>query len=341
MVMALSLRRGDILSSVPVVTTNQSTRYGMTLPLTGVPLTEHRDLLKEMADLGYTDLWSAEAEGCDAFTPLVLASQYAPELRLGTAIVPAFTRGPALIAQSAASLALVSGGRFVLGLGTSSDVIVERWNGIPFDRPYQRMRDTVRCVKALLAGEKVSEEYESFTIRGMRLAEPPPGPVPVMVAALRPGMLRLAGRDADGAIVNWLAAEDVRTVAPYVREHDPAKEIVARIFVCPTADADRARAIGRRMVTAYLNVPVYAAFHDWLGRGDVLAKMWEAWRAGDRQAALEAVPESLVDELLIHGPAGACRERIEAYREAGVTTPVIMLVEPGDPATALRDLAFR
>ncbi len=316
-------------------------RYGMTLPLPGVPLTEHRDRLMEMADLGYTDLWSAEADGSDAFTPLVLASQYAPEARLGTAIVPAFTRGPALIAQSAASLALVSGGRFVLGLGTSSDVIVERWNGIPFDRPLGRVRDTVRCVKALLAGEKVTEAYETFTVSGIRLGQPPAGPVPVMVAALRPGMLRLAGREADGAIINWLSAEDVRTVAPYVREHHPAHEIVARIFVCPTEDAERARAIGRRMITAYLNVPVYAAFHDWLGRGDVLAKMWEAWRAGDRQGALEAVPDSLVDELLVHGPPGACREHIEAYREAGVTTPVIMLIETADTAAAVRDLAFR
>src|SRR4051812_28049261 len=316
-----------------------SPRYGMTIPFDGVPLHEQREWIKELADLGYTDVWSSEADGADAFTPLALASQWAPGLRLGTAIVPAFTRGPALIAQSAATLAAASGGRFVLGLGTSSDVIVERWNGIPFDRPYQRVRDTVRCVKALLAGEKVTEEYETFSVRGMRLADPPSGPVPVMVAALRPGMLGLAGREADGAIINWLAAGDVRTVAPYVRRHDPAKEIVARIFVCPTDDAEQARAIGRRMVTAYLNVPVYAAFHDWLGRGEVLAKMWEAWRAGDRQGALEAVPDSLVDDLLVHGPPGACRDRIEAYREAGVTTPVLMLIAPGDTATAVRDLA--
>lgn len=315
-------------------------RYGVTVPLLGVPLAQQRELIAEIADLGYTDLWSAEADGTDAFTPLVLASQWAPELRLGTAIVPAFTRGPMTMAQSAATLANLSGGRFVLGLGTSSDVIVERWNGVPFDRPYQRVRDMVRCVKALVAGEKVTADFETFSLKGAKLAEPAANPMPVMVAALRPGMLRLAGRESEGAIVNWLAASDVPTVAPYVRESDPAREIVARIFVCPTADAERARAIGRRMITAYLNVPVYAAFHEWLGRADVLRKMWDAWQAGDRQAALEAVPDSLVDELLVHGRPEECRDKIEAYRQAGVTTPVLMLVETEDPAAALRDLAL-
>ena len=201
------------------------------------------------------------------------------------------------------------------------------------------MRDTVRAVKALLAGEKVTEAYETFSLAGARLAEPPGAEVPVMVAALRPGMLRLAGREGDGAIVNWLSAGDVHTVAPYVRETDPAKEIVARIFVCPTSDAEQARAAGRRMITAYLNVPVYAAFHQWLGRGEALAPMWAAWRAGDRAGALAAVPDSVVDELLIHGPPEACRERIEAYRAAGVTTPVLMLIAPDDPAGAVRALA--
>jgi probable F420-dependent oxidoreductase len=316
-------------------------RYGMTVPIPGVPLAAHRDVVAELADLGYTDLWTGEADGHDAFTPLVLASQWAPGLRLGTAIVPAFTRGPLVIAQSAASLAQASGGRFVLGLGTSSDVIVERWNGVPFEHPLPRVRDMVRCVKALLAGQKVTEEYETFAVAGARLVEPPGAAVPVMVAALRPGMLRLAGRESDGAIVNWLSAGDVRTVAPFVRETDPSREIVARIFVCPTADAERARAAGRRMITAYLNVPVYAAFHRWLGRADALEPMWKAWEAGDRAGALAAVPDSVVDELLIHGPPEACRQRIEAYRQAGVTTPVLMLIAPDDPVAAIRDLAPR
>ncbi len=318
-------------------------RYGMTIPLAGAPLAAQREAIVELADLGYTDLWSMEADGYDAFTPLALASQWAPGLRLGTAIVPVYTRGPALIAQSAMALAEVTGGRFVLGLGASSDTIVERWNGVPFERPYQRVRDTVRWVKAALSGEKVTGEYETITASGFRLGPKVTTPVPVMVAALRPGMLRLAGREADGAILNWLSAADVRTVAPYVHEAGPEdgpdKEIVARIFVMPTEDAEAARAVARRMITTYLNVPVYAAFHEWLGRGDLLRPMWDAWQAGDRQGALAAVPESVVDELVIHGSPGHCRERIEEYREAGVTTPVLLVIPAGDPREAQRALA--
>ncbi|HKN89342.1 MAG TPA: LLM class flavin-dependent oxidoreductase, partial [Acidimicrobiia bacterium] len=136
---------------------------------------------------------------------------------------------------------------------------------------------------------------------------------------------------------NWLASTDVAQCTAAIGNADA--EVVARIFVCPTEDADFARNLGRLLISTYLTVPAYAAFHDWLGRGDVLRKMWDAWRAGDRQGALDAVPDSLVDELLVHGPPGACREHVEAYREAGVTTPVLMLVAPDDTAAALRGLA--
>src|ERR671911_749887 len=129
-------------------------RYGMTIPFDGVPLHEQRDWVVELADLGYTDVWSSEANGADAFTPLALASVWAPSLRLGTAIVPAYTRGRATLAQSVGSIAQAAPGRFVLGLGSSSNVIVERWNGIPFEEPYQRVRDTLRYLRTALSGEK-------------------------------------------------------------------------------------------------------------------------------------------------------------------------------------------
>jgi probable F420-dependent oxidoreductase len=309
--------------------------YGITIPFDGIPLPEQRDLVAELPDLGYTDAWSSEAGGADAFTPLALASVWAPSLRLGTAIVPAFTRGPATVAQSAATLAAAAPGRFALGIGTSTEVIVERWNAGEFDRPYQRVRDLVRFLRAAMAGAKVSERYETFAVDGFRLALVPEQPPKLLIAALRPGMLRLAGREGDGAILNWLAPDDVPTVAPYVQQAGPDRELVARIFVAPVGDAEAARAVARRAIAGYLTVPVYRAFHEWLGRGEQLAPMWRAWEAGDRKAALAAIPDEVVDELVVHGPPEACREQVRRYVEAGVTTPVLALLPTGGNPTEL------
>jgi len=315
--------------------------YGLTIPLAG-PLHAQRDLIASLPDLGYTDVWSAEAGGADAFTPLALAGAWAPRLRLGTAIVPAFTRAPATIAQSAAALADAAPGRVAIGIGSSSDIIVRRWNGIPFDRPYQRVRDVVRFLRVALTGERVKREYPTFTVDGFRLLLVPEVQPTLLVAALRPGMLRLAGREADGAIVNWLSADDVRTVAPYVHEGGPDKEIVARIFVAPSPDPAVARATGRAAIAAYLTVPVYRAFHEWLGRTDALAAMWRAWADGDRRGAAAAIPDEVVDALVVHGSPQQCREHIGRYVASGVTTPVIALLPvPGDPADHVRALAPR
>jgi probable F420-dependent oxidoreductase len=312
-------------------------RHGITVPFEGVPLHEHREWFEEAEALGYTDLWSAESGGADAFTPLALAAAWAPTLRLGTAIVPAFTRGAATLAATVASMVQAAPGRFALGIGTSSNVIVENWNGIPFELPYQRVRDTIRFLRAALAGEKVTQEYETFAVKGFRLGIRVDEMPPILVAALRPGMLRLAGRDGDGAIINWLSADDVKTVVPHVGD---GKEIVARIFVLPTEDEEVVRFVGRRALAAYLNVPVYAEFHEWLGRGEVLRPMWDAWRAGDREAATAAIPDSLVDELIVHGSPADCRAHLARYAENGVTTPApAIMAGPDDARQAMRDLA--
>jgi len=313
-------------------------RYGITIPFEGVPLHEHRDWFAEVADLGFTDVWSAESGAHDAFTPLALAAAWEPRLRLGTAIAPAFTRGPATLAECAASLAQAAPGRFALGIGASSNVIVERWNALPFDRPFQRVRDTIRFLRAAFAGEKVTEDYETFSIRGFRLgfaleADEVP---PILVAALRPGMLRLAGTEGDGAILNWLSADDVRTVAAHVGEE---KEIAARIFVMPSEDRDTVNFVGKRAIAAYLNVPVYRAFHEWLGR-DSLQGMWEAWASGDRAGAVDAVPDDVVDELIVHGSAEACRAHLQRYIDNGVTTPAPAVFPVGiEVREAVRALA--
>ena len=306
-------------------------RPGMTVPLPG-HLHAQRDRLSELADLGYTDIWSAESDGADGFTPLTLAAAWEPRLRLGTAIIPAYTRAPACLAQSAASLADAAPGRFALGLGSSSNVIVERWNGIPFEQPYRRVRDMVRFLREAFSGEKVSRKFDTFEVDGFRLGVRPEVAPPVLVAALREQMLAMAGREADGVIINWLAPEDVPTVASVV--HGAAggedREVVARIFVCPSERADVVREGARRAIAAYMNVPVYAAFQDWLGRGDALRPMWEAWAAGDRKGALAVIPDEVVDALVIHGSAEHCRSRISDYFENGVTTTSLAIL-PLDP----------
>jgi probable F420-dependent oxidoreductase len=321
-------------------------RYGITIPFDNVSLGAQREWVEELPDLGYTDVWSSEANGADAFTPLTLASVWAPRLRLGTAIVPTFTRGPACLAQSVGSIAQAAEGRFVLGLGTSSDVIVERWNGIEFTEPYRKTRDMVRFLRTALTGEKVTETYDTFSVRGFKLGVVPEQPVAILVAALREGMLRLAGREGDGAIINWLSADDVATVAPVVRQFGPGpdgreKEIVARIFVAPSEDADLVRNLGRYAIAAYLNVPVYAAFHEWLGRGPQLADMWRLWKEGDRKAALAAISDEVVDQLIVHGSPEQCRAHIQRYVDNGVTTPALaVLAFPGiDQRQAVRDLS--
>lgn len=319
-------------------------RYGMTIPFDGVPLHAQRDWIVELEDLGYTDVWSAEAMGADAFTPLTLASVWAPSLRLGSAIVPAYTRGPACLAQSVASLADAAPGRVVFGIGTSSNVIVERWNDVPFVEPYKRVRDTVRFLRTALTGEKVTHDYDTFSVKGFKLGVVPEQQPRIVIAALREGMLRLAGREGDGAIINWLSADNVATVAPIV--HDAAdgaeREIVARIFVAPTTDRDTVLAMGRYAIAAYLTVPVYAEFHKWMGRSEQLQPMWDAWAAGDRKAALAAIPDSLVDELIVHGSPEECREHIQRYIDNGVTCPALALLPFGyDQRQALRDLAPR
>ena len=317
--------------------------YAMTVPLPR-GLNDQQKGFRDLVDLGYKEAWSSEANGADAFSPLILGAVHAPELRLGTAIVPAYTRGPALLAQSVATMAAIAPGRFALGIGSSSNVIVESWNGIPFVEPYKKTRDVVRFLKLALDGQKVNADFETLQVKGFRLGmETPTSPVPILVAALREGMLRLAGREGDGAIINWLSAEDVKTVSEIVHGQGPGKEIVARIFVCPNPDTETVRKEAKRAIASYLNVPVYRAFHEWLGRTEILNDHWRKWDEGDRAGSLEAMPDSVVDDLIVHGTPEECRNHIDRYLDNGVTTAALMVMPFGgiDPNQAIRDLAPR
>ncbi|MEU0077750.1 LLM class F420-dependent oxidoreductase [Micromonospora tulbaghiae] len=298
----------------------------MTVPLGGIPLADHAAVYAALDDAGFTDVWSSEVAGTDAFTPLALAAAWSPRLRLGTAITPVFTRGPGLLAMSAAALAEAAPGRFALGVGASSPVLVRDWNAIGFDEPFKRTRDVLRFLRAALRGETVDGAFDTFAVRRFSLERPPSVPPPVLLAALRPGMLRLAAAEADGVILNWLAADDVPTALAEVGERRPGFDVAARIFVCPTEDATYARALGRRMITGYLTVPAYAAFHRWLGRQDSLGPMWEAWAAGDRRGASAAVPDEVVDALVLHGSPEQCVAAVRRYADNGVDVPVLAVL---------------
>lgn len=328
-------------------------RWSLSVPVDGVSLAEHGELAREAERLGYTDAWSYEADGLDCFSSLAVVGA-ATRLRLGTAIANVFTRGPATLAMCAAGIADLAPGRFVLGIGAGSEPIVEAWNGGVFRKPATRVREMAGFLRQALAGERVVFRGETFSVDGFRLARPPAQPPPIHIAALRPGMLRVAGEVGDGAILNWLSVEDVPKSVAVVREaartagRDPAAvEITARLLINvdpPGAEADTAV---RRHVTAYLNVPVYKAFHEWLGRGEALRPMWEAWAAGDRRGAVAAVPERVLRDLIVRGSTDEIRAHVRRYLDAGIDTAFLQLstLEP-DPArkreilrTALRALA--
>jgi probable F420-dependent oxidoreductase len=314
-------------------------RWGFTFPFDGLPLHAHRDALQEAERLGYTDGWSSEIDGIDCFSPLVYAATCTETMRLGTAIANVYTRAPIALAVSAMAVAETAPGRSILGIGAGSSVIVEQWGGVPFDVPYRKVRDVNRILKKAFTGEKVVAELETARSNGFRLSRPLVDPPPTYIAALRGRMLRLAGAESDGAIINWLGAKDVPKVVAEARRgaesagKDPsALDIVCRIFVCMIEEDAIVDFLGRRMIAAYLNVPVYAQFHEWLGRGEALRPMWEAWQSGNRKAATAAIPRHVIDDVLIYGNAETCRRKVQEYVDNGVTTPVLSLISTGADA---------
>ena len=310
-------------------------RWGLTLPFPGVPLAGHEALVRRAEARGYSDFWTGETNGSDGFTPLVLAAAWTERARLGTGVVNPFTRGLGVLAQHAAALADASGGRFCLGLGSSSDVIVEQWNGVPFERPLSRVRDAVGTLRPVLAGERGPG--------GFRLEQPPAAPVPIYVAALRDRMLRLGGEVADGTFVNFLPLSATAHVLSRIREGERAagrapgsSDVVCRFFCIPEAVEDGLPA-ARRMFAAYATVPVYEAFFRALGWGEHIDGMVEAWRSGDRRLAVERAPDALIREIFVFGAPDRQRERLAEFAAAGITTPVLSLLGPPEQLPARID----
>jgi probable F420-dependent oxidoreductase len=311
------------------------TRWALTVPFTSVPLREHRALVEGAEAVGYDDLWSGETSGPDGFTPLALAAAWTERMRLGTGVVNAFTRGPAVLAQHAAALQDASGGRFCLGIGSSSNVIVERWNQIPFEKPLTKVRETVEVLRAVLAGERGPG--------GFKLEVAPDPPPPIYVAALRGRMLRLGGAIGDGTFVNFLPISGAEKVIGEIRagEREAGKpeggsDVLCRFFCIPQ-DPEQALPLARWMFSAYATVPVYEAFFRWLGWGEAIDPMVEAWNAGDRERAREAAPEELIREIFIFGEPDEQKRRLGEFVERGITTPVLTPICAPDQIPAAID----
>jgi probable F420-dependent oxidoreductase len=296
-----------------------NSRWGLTLPLAGVPLADHRELVQKAEAIGYTDIWTGETSGPDGFTPLALSAAWTERARLGTGIVGVFQRGPALLAQEAAALADASGGRFVLGIGSSSDRIVEGWNGIPFEKPLSKVRETVDFLRTALAGER--------TESGFKLDSAPAHEIPIILAALRGKMLELAVERADGAFSNFLPLGGLPQVTAQLENAPEGFELLCRFFCIP-GEREQVEPLARFMFASYATVPVYAAFFRWLGYGEQIDPMVEAWEARDREAAVAAAPWDLIEETFLFGPPEQIKERLDAFVEGGVTLPILLLMAP-------------
>jgi probable F420-dependent oxidoreductase len=318
---------------------------GVTIPFDGLPLHEHREALARLWDAGYREVSTGEVNGADALTPLVLAAAWQPELTVSAAVVSVFTRGPGLLAMTAAALADAAPGRARFGIGASSDRIVEGWNGVPFEKPYTKVADALAFLRAVMGGDRAPEEIARRAgSDGFRLARVPAEPPKLMVAALGPRMQRLAAAQGDGVVLNWLGPDDVGFVreaaAQVEREVDRQFEIEARVFVIPGED-DAVEVAARRQIAAYLSVPVYANFQRWLGRGPSLEPMIAAWEAGDRRRATALVPDEAVEDLFITGSPERCAAGVRRYLDAGVDVATIALLPPpGSPMTAAEQIDF-
>ncbi|MDQ3878596.1 MAG: LLM class F420-dependent oxidoreductase [Actinomycetota bacterium] len=297
-------------------------RMGFTIPITPFTVRETCALAREAEQRGYTDAWSAEVNGADGFAIASAVGVATEALRIGSAIIPVYTRPPALIAMGAATAQSASDGRFCLGLGASSAVIVDQWMGGAFERPVTRMRETVQAVRSALSGGKVSIDGKTVRVHGFRLEAAPASAVPIYIAALGPQMRRLAVEEAQGIALFLATEEGVRLT----REAAPELELIQRIFCFVDQDPDQVRDACRWLFAPYLAVPGYSRFIAEQGFGEEAEAARTAWGSGDRKAAVAALSDRLVDALAISGSAERCKERLSALRDAGLDTPIVALL---------------
>ncbi len=287
--------------------------------------------------IGYRSIWLAEVAGPEAFVLATAVAMRTAAASVGVAVVPAFTRTPAVLAMAAGSVSQVLDGRaFRLGIGSSSETIVADWNGIGFHRPLARVRETVEAVRSGL-GERGEFQGETVAMHRFRNGSPPVGPVPLYVAALGPKMLELAGSVADGVCLNLMPPQVAARQLELVRRGRHGSErdsttpfgVMARLQVAVTDTPDAVRDHAREvMLGPYLAQPVYNRFLAWMGYEEEAAAIASGWEARDRAAVHRAVHDRLVDDLIIVGTADRVRDRLDEYQAAGIREAAISVIAP-------------
>jgi probable F420-dependent oxidoreductase len=247
------------------------------------------------------------------------------------------TRTPVVLGQSAATLNHLAPGRVLLGIGLSSKVIVGDWHGLAFAPSLQQIREAVQVIRMVASGERVNFEGKFYRVKNFRLAVPPPAkPVRVVLAALGPEMLELAGEIADGVVLNWIPPETVPVSIKHLESGARTAgrsladfEIASFIRTCVTDDQGAARETLARDITGYATVDSYASFFRAAGFADEVDAVNAAWRAGDRSGAVKQISPRFLEGLGVVGPEAFCRERIAEFTRAGLTQPVIVPFAPG------------
>ncbi len=314
------------------------------IALTGLamPVAELPGLAREAEARGYRTAWVGEASGTEAIVLSTLIAAHTQTLKIANGVIPVQTRTPIVYGQAAATLAHLAPGRFALGLGLSSEIIVGQWHGLPFAPSVQQMREAVQIIRMTAAGERVSFEGRFYRLKGFRLAIPAPSPGPrIYLAALGPRMCELAGEVADGVLLNWIPPFAVPASLRHVeagarRAGRSLADVDFAVYVrtCVTDEREAVREALAREITGYATVSVYARFFAECGFAEEMETVNAAWRSGDRAAAVKGITPRVLDGLGAVGSADVCRERLGAFAATGATPVVIPFAPPGPAARA-------
>ena len=298
-------------------------------PRTALPVRAVLDLGVLAERGGYDSVWVPEGRGREAFAQLGALAAMTRRIRLGTGILPVFSRPPALTAMALATLDDLSGGRVLFGIGAGHPGITARGYDRPFARPVRAIQEYVEILRLVMSGAPAHYTGEVFRVEEFTLESTPTRQVPVFIAALRGRMLRLAGAIGDGALLNWMPPEHAGRCARVVRNAAreagrPAGAVTVACFVraCVTDEVDAARLTLKRLIAAYAALDPYARMFAESGYADEVASIRSAW-AGGVDAASRAVGERMTGALGLIGTAAQCRAGLERFRAAGIDLPVI------------------